>query len=109
MGSISDVTTRLVGGEPAGDSQHKNSQNSEQAKEREPGLRGQLHWVLKERQLNLFEAEEIIKLEKILPIQICRRNMKLIKLCLTIVLLGNFIDAAPLELASKVSSVFEEI
>ena len=58
--------------------------------------------MLKERQLNLFEAEEIIKLEKILPIQ---RNMKLIKLCPTIVLLVNFLDAAPLEFAFKVSSV----
>ena len=71
-------------------------------RERETGLRVQLHWVLKERQLNLFEAEEIIKLEKILPIQ---RNMKLIKLCPTIVLLVNFLDAAPLEFAFKVSSV----
>merc|ERR1712158_117271 len=57
--------------------------------------------ALSVEQLNLFEAEEIIKLEKILPIQISRRNMKLIKLCPTIVLLVNFIDAAPLELAFK--------
>merc|ERR1712001_324889 len=57
--------------------------------------------ALRVEQSNLFEAEEIIKLEKILPIQMCRRNMKLIKLCPTIVVLVNFIDAAPLELAFK--------